>query len=381
MPRRVSYWFGHGLPWRCFAPIHVVGDHERARAGSRRGTGWLRFAQIRRCWDAQVVSRLGRFLDRDLQSYGRLAWAIRVVIRNVQWSRTQGIRSLIEEHDLRPARRALIAVRKQRWRRAHEVAPGAARPVFLVGVPRSGTNMMVRGLDASPEFEVYNEGHTAAFHHYRFRSDAAARALVLRSRHRFVLFKPLLDAHRVGDWLDNLGTPAQPLALWAYRDVDGRARSALTKFGPSMLTVMRDIADGPGLDRWQAQGLSAEALACIRSTDWDRVGPADAEAMFWYVRNLLFFDFGLHLRTDVLPVPYESFVAAPAVTMRRVCAFLGATWEPAMGGDIDGRSTIREPLPIEPALRLRCDALAARLDAAAVAARTRAATTSTAGGR
>jgi hypothetical protein len=35
--------------------------------------------------------------------------------------------------------------------------------LFLVGVQRSGTNMMAHGLDEAPEFEVYNEGNVKAF--------------------------------------------------------------------------------------------------------------------------------------------------------------------------------------------------------------------------
>ena len=36
-------------------------------------------------------------------------------------------------------------------------AAGLATPVYLVGLQRSGTNMLARGLDIAPEFEVHNE--------------------------------------------------------------------------------------------------------------------------------------------------------------------------------------------------------------------------------
>ena len=45
------------------------------------------------------------------------------------------------------------------------------RPVYLVGLQRSGTNMLARGLDIAPEFEVHNENDRAVFDHYLLRDD------------------------------------------------------------------------------------------------------------------------------------------------------------------------------------------------------------------
>jgi len=88
--------------------------------------------------------------------------------------------------------------------------------------------------------------------------------LVLASRHRYVLFKPLCDSHRADELLA-IDTLADGRAIWAYRAVDGRVRSALAKFGDTNLRVLTDIAAGKGLDRWQAQRLSPENLELIRS--------------------------------------------------------------------------------------------------------------------
>jgi hypothetical protein len=300
------------------------------------------------------------------ETYGRVRWAGRILVRNAQWARTQGVRELVEEHELHPVRRTIAAVRKARWRRAHSVSPGQAVAVFLAGMPRSGTNMLVRALAVSPELEAYNDGNAAAFHRHRLRPDPAIRDLVMRSRYNFVLFKPLLDAHRVVALLDELGTPRAPKAVWIYRDVDGRARSALEKFGAAALIALRDVAAGEGLDRWQAQGLSEDSLGLIRDIDLGRVAAADGAALLWYVQNRIFFERGLEHRADVLPLSYDALVRAPETTMREVCAFLGVGWEPGIAADIDTRSIAkRPPLLLDPRIRELCDGLAARLDAAA----------------
>ena len=293
-------------------------------------------------------------------------------MRNIRWARTQGVGQLVEEHELHPVTRAATTVRKARWRRRHGVSPGEAVPVFLFGAPRSGTNMMVRGLDVSPEFEVYNDGDAPAFLRHRLRSDEVVRSLVMRSRHRFVLFKPILDAGRVVELLDELGTPRPPRALWAYRDVDGRTRSALTKFGPAALRAMQAIAAGGGSHLWQSGGLSEESLDLIRGVDWHRADPADGAAMLWLVLNRQLFERELDVREDVLPVSYDTVVRAPEATVRVICRFLGVAWDPGLAAHIDRRSLRpREPLRLHPAIRERCEALAARLDAASAAASSR----------
>ena len=58
--------------------------------------------------------------------------------------------------------RAPVAARKLWWRSTHGVEAGLSTPVFLVGVQRSGTNMVVRGLERSPEVAVTCKATTTA---------------------------------------------------------------------------------------------------------------------------------------------------------------------------------------------------------------------------
>jgi len=288
--------------------------------------------------------------------------------RHLHWSRTEGIARLVEEDGLDPFERIPLALRKWRWRRAHGVARGQAVPVWLVGLQRSGTNMLVRGLEAAPEFQVHNESDRRAFRRFRLRPDRELAAVVTASRHRYVLFKPLCDSHRVGELLDHLPVLAPGRAIWAYRDVDGRARSALAKFGDANLRVLREIAGGGGARRWQAQRLSEESLELLAGLDYQRMTAADAAALFWYVRNRLFFELGLDRRADVILSSYDAMVAAPEASMRTLCAFLGVTWRSGLVAHVAARSPTSLPrLDVDPRIRARCDQLAARLDATAAA--------------
>jgi hypothetical protein len=292
------------------------------------------------------------------------SYTARRVLRHVRWLRTQGVARLVEEDQLNPLDRAAMAATKWSWRLTHRSRPDGAAAVFLVGLQRSGTNMLVRGLERAPEFEVYNENHSAAFWRFRLRPDPLIRRLIDSSRHPYVLLKPLCDTHRTPELLDELGTRLPGRALWAYRSVDGRTRSALAKFGDANLRVLGQIAAGGGQDRWEAQRLSPDSLELVASFDWAATSAASAAALFWYVRNRLYFELGLAHRPDVLLVSYDAMIHDPAAEMRRICAFLDFPYQARLTAHIAPRHPAQpEPLEIDPRIRARCDELTAELDA------------------
>jgi hypothetical protein len=309
------------------------------------------------------MSGRGRRPDQvDLTTASWPRWVTTRVRRHIGWVRTEGVARLIEEDELDPFERIPNAWRKARWRRSHDASPRAV-PVFLVGVQRSGTNMLVRGLERAPEFEVHNENDRATFRRFRLRSDRVIRSVVTRSHHDYILFKPLCDSHRTAELLDGLDTPSPPKAIWAYRAVDGRVRSAVAKFGDFNLRALARVASGDGSDLWLAQGLSEESLDLIRGFDYSRLSAPSAAALFWYVRNALFFELGLSEREDVILVSYEEMLARPEPTMRALCRFLHLPFEAEYIEHVRPRQGSSAPVDeIDPLIRSRCDVLQQRLD-------------------
>lgn len=290
------------------------------------------------------------------------------VQRHVHWGRTQGIGRLVEEDNLDPVERVRTAVSKARWRAGHGVEPGTAAPVWLVGVQRSGTNMVVRGLETRPEFEVHNENDSKVFERFELRPDREVAAVIAASRHAYVLFKPLCDSHRTPELLDGIGAGAPGRAIWAYRGVDGRVRSAVAKFGDVNLQVLARIAAGRGDGLWQAQRLSADSRDLIASFDYDAITPEDGAALFWLVRNRLFFELDLSERSDTTIVNYDALVADPATVMSALCRFLDFPYRAGLVGHVEVRSAGREArLDLNPRVREACEELQGRLDAAAAA--------------
>lgn len=235
-------------------------------------------------------------------------------------------------------------------------------PVWLLGVQRSGTNLLVRAFKTSPEIAVYSENDRRAFDRYRLREDAVVRALIAGSRHRFVLFKPLCDLHRAAEfWGPSFGdVPSR--VVWAYRGVDGRVRSAVARFGDANLRLMRSVAAGDVGERWQTAGLGPEELDLVRSFDWDHESAESAAALFWYLRNGMLFRLGLHELPRVTVVSYDSFVSAPETTLARMERFLGLA-RPLTGAAGEVRRSRPVRVALHPEIRRLCDDLEGRLDA------------------
>jgi hypothetical protein len=96
------------------------------------------------------------------------------------------------------------------------------------------------------------------------------------------------------------------------------------------------------------------------------MSPETAAALFWYLRNLLYFDLGLHEREDVTLVCYDSFIEEPERQMRALSAFLGLRYEDRFVAHIAPRRRgPHERLAIDERVRSLCDELRARLDEAA----------------
>lgn len=306
--------------------------------------------------------------DRAAQSVSTVIHKLR---QNWRWSKTHSWAHLIEEHDLNPVVRGRRAVRRGWWRLVQRNSGAPAAPVFIVGVQRSGTNLLAYALAEAPEFQVYNEGNSKAFVDYHLRPLSTVESLIRQSRARFVLFKPLCDSHRTPELLDHFRPTAR--AIWAYRDVDGRVRSAVAKFGDSNLRVLRTFAAGEAQrpwNAWQIQGLSAESADFIKSFDFSRLSAESAAALFWYVRNLLYFEMGLDRRPDTVLINYDEFLAEPQRVAAALCRFLDLPYRKEMIANVDPqRPPQKAPLAIDERIRERCSELKKRLDEVCAAQR------------
>ena len=110
-------------------------------------------------------------------------------------------------------------------------------------------------------------------------------------------------------------------------------RSALAKFGSNNLDVLTEIAAGRGRPPLAGARLSAENLALVESFDYSTMTPESAAALFWYVRNCLYFERGLDSRDGRdAGLRTTGFLADPDRNMRAFCAFLDFPFDAVAGG-------------------------------------------------
>jgi sulfotransferase family protein len=230
-----------------------------------------------------------------------------------------------------------LAARKAVWRIGHSYAPNT-KAVYILGAQRSGTTLLLDCFDRSMEIDVLGESSRAMVN-FKIVGDDVLDELITSSRHKAIVFKPLTDSHRAREFLR---LSPNSVAIWAYRRVEDRANSAVAKFGDHNLQILRDFASGKNLDIWQAQGLTDESLKLINSFNLSDMSPHDAAAVFWYIRNSLYFSNKLDELDNVLPLAYEDLVAEPQKTMQGICRFIECQYSKKMISDVHTTSVGRE---------------------------------------
>jgi hypothetical protein len=203
---------------------------------------------------------------------------------------------------------------------------GTKSCVFVSGVQRSGTNMLMDMLEANLETDVFHEIDARAFANYELRPVAVLRGLVDNSKARVVILKALLDGDRI---LDLLREFAPAKALWMVRSFYDCVNSNLRQW-PGGRNMIDDLVANRDKAEWRGRGMTDETYGVVRDHYRPEMNNASAQALFWYYRNQLFFDQNLDRDPRVLALSYEDTVHRPDVVLKRIGSFLGISVTPQM---------------------------------------------------
>lgn len=156
-------------------------------------------------------------------------------------------------------------------------------------------------------------------------------------------------------------TPAK--ALWLVRDYNDVVNSHLRKWSGCSDTLRRIIHDRNSAG-WRGRGMSDATHAVIAQARRPGLNDASAVALFWFFRNVLFFEQGLDQDTRVWPLRYEKVVTHPEEELRRVFDFIGIDYRPRGASNVVAGSVGKHPPPhIEAPVKELCDTLLARFEA------------------
>ncbi len=260
----------------------------------------------------------------------------------------------------RAARRCLLTskVMTQRANRLFGSKDHDRRYVFVAGMQRSGTNMMMDILERHYETEVFHESDPRAFDNYQMRERTVIHHLAEHSAAPVFIIKALCELQELRSLMDEFA-PAK--ALWMMRHYEDVVNSMLVSFRNQAKQVQRIVAQRDD-DWWLGQGMSDATFALLEKRVHPGMNDATGAALQWYFRNVLFFEQGLDNDPRVMAVGYESLVTKPQEQFEGVFDFLGLRYTPRLARGIFANSVRRRAAPdIEPEVRELCEELCARI--------------------
>ena len=258
-------------------------------------------------------------------------------------------------------REASLAVKRslQMLRHAPTRRP-ERQTLFVSGVQRSGTEMIMSTLERSLETDVFHESDPRAFEDYQMRPPEVIHGLIDRSPASRVVIKSLCEGQYLRRLLDEFA-PAK--ALWVFRRYGDMVNSHLRKWSGCARTVEGIVGDRNSAG-WRARDMSDATHAVVKARYHPDMADPSAVALFWYFRNVLFFEQDLEEDDRVLLVRYESLVSDPERQFRTIFDFAGLNFSSRLVRKVHNRSVGKHPEPeIEPAVRELCESLTARFEA------------------
>lgn len=257
-------------------------------------------------------------------------------------------------------RRAAWQIKAARARSAGLDRRGEKITLFVTGVQRSGTNMLMQTLERNAAIDVYHEGDRRAFDNYSMKPETVIRGLVSKAPFPVVAVKALLEGHKVDALLETF-SPAR--AIWMFRHYDDVNNSSLKNF-PGWRNKIADVMADREKGDWRGLGMTDETWKLLNQLYRPDLDDASVNGLFWFYRNQLFFDRKLDKDPRVLLMSYEWLVQNVEPACRAVCDFAGVAYDPEMGDRIKSSSIGKNaPLPIDPDVKAVCDAMYDRLTA------------------
>ena len=237
--------------------------------------------------------------------------------------------------------------------------------LFVVGVGRSGTNMLMEAFTYDYDAKTYPEHSNLSSRDVergiRLNPLPEVKQAIDRDRPPLVVLKPLVESQNLPRLLALFPTSR---ALWAYRHYTDTIVSDANAFGSDIgIRNLRPIAEGQR-DNWRSEIVPDHVRETVLRHFSEGMNPYDADALFWFARHSLFFDLNMVADSRVRLCKYEAFVAEPADRMRSLYTWLGRPYP----GDrivhrVDARRTGKgKDVKLSPEIRELCDRMMADLD-------------------
>lgn len=237
--------------------------------------------------------------------------------------------------------------------------------LFIVGCQRSGTTLLSDLFEHDPQTKSYGEVSKLTsedpIRQLRLNDWTSVRDTLTQDKSPLVVLKPLVESQHLPELLDFMPNSS---AVWLYRDYRDVASSAIIAWGRA--NAIRDLShivkNTP--NNWRTEYVSEETRSIVSDFFSEDMSGHDAAALFWYVRNQIFFDRNLAALDNVMTCHYSEFVLNATSVMRTIYQFVDVDYP----GDwiafrVHGNSVKKgRKIKISPPIEELCKALLAQLN-------------------
>lgn len=264
-------------------------------------------------------------------------------------------------------------VKRRRLRRENQATRLA---VFITGCQRSGTKMLLKTLDQSPQIWTHDHRHRDLAYGlgrdpaYQISAEGSLARLapidklteLVRCRQApVVAFHSLADSQQIDRILDAI---PEARAIWIYRHYADVAASAVHLWGQHQLDLIERFRLRQfDLLKWRGENISPEVLSALDGCHRSDLTPAEGGALLWFTRNQFLFHLKLANSPRVLLVRYEDLVTRPGDFFPEVFRFVDIPFESRFVDHIFATSVRKAKTGnYSPQVKTLCDELLNRLD-------------------
>ena len=237
--------------------------------------------------------------------------------------------------------------------------------IFIVGCQRSGTTMLSQIFEKDYRTKVYNEVHSKVSSQdsngLRLNPLPILKEQINNNNAGIIIAKPLVESQHTDKLLNDFPNGK---AIWLFRHYKDVTSSDLKKFGyENGIKNLRKILFEKEYT-WRSENISKQTLALVNKYFKESMSQNDAGALFWYTRNILFFDQNLAENDRVLICKYEDLVSEPQKTMNNLYQYINLSYPKKKITSSVHSSSIKKGknLTIHPEIELLCQELYLKLN-------------------
>ena len=204
--------------------------------------------------------------------------------------------------------------RFKRWRWRVFSFSGSSKILFVFGCNRSGKSLLMHLFNCDPRIITYWE--SSPITNIRLLSKQIVETEIQKYHAPISAIKLPAENQNASLLLNSYKNSK---SIWVYRGVHDAVYFSLKKFSGQAATLQGVISD---VANWRSENVTRDTKNLVKNFYSPTMRREDANALFWYCRNILYFEQGLEKDNRVMLCNYEKLVSSAQACMRNIYSFL-----------------------------------------------------------